>query len=150
MNPLEVTNKGKTMTTCLGANQSISSGAKLFNGIFAIQEHLDQRTRIEEYVETHSRQPLNFPTACHADCSLGKWLLSDTAMQGADVGLLDQLCQSCEEFQEAAAQVILLVNMGKTELAKAALREDALFSQASERFQEYLAQLHVLHLMQAK
>lgn len=138
------------MAAYQGANQSISSEAKPFNGIFAIQEHLDLRTRIEEYVRTHTHQQLNFPTACHADCSLGKWLLSESAMQSADVGLLDRLCQSCEEFQEAAAQVILLVNMGKSELAKAALREDALFAEASERFQEYLAQLHVLHLMQDK
>ncbi len=133
-----------------GASQNISTSAKPFNGIFAIQEHLNQRTRIEDYVEAHSPQQLDVPKVCHADCSLDKWLLCDNAMQSADVGLLDRLCQSCEAFQEAAAQVILLVNMGKIDLAKAALREDALFAEASERFQEYLTQLHVLHLMQGK
>ncbi len=138
------------MAANLGASQRISSGAKPFNDLIALQEHIDQRTRIEEYVESNSQQQLDFPTVCHADCSLDKWLLSDNAMLAADVGLLDRLCQSCEEFQEAAAQVILLANMGKTELAKAALREDALFVGASERFQEYLTQLHVLHLMQEK
>ncbi len=138
------------MATYLSANQSISTGDKPFNGIYAIQEHLDWRTRIEEYVEAHAHQQLNFPTDCHSDCSLSKWLRCEGGKQDLDVGLLDRLCKSCEEFQEAAAQVILLVKMGKPELAKAALREEALFSTSSERLQEYLAQLHVLYLMQDK
>lgn len=138
------------MATYLSANQSISTRDKPFNGIFAIQEHLDRRTQIEEYVEVHAHQQLNFPTDCHADCSLSKWLRCEGGKKDLDVGLLDRLCKSCEEFQEAAAQMILLVNMGKPELAQAALQEEALFYAASERLQEYLAQLHVLHLMQDK
>jgi hypothetical protein len=138
------------MAANLGANQSFSSGNKPFNGIIAILEHLDLRTRIEEYVEEPAHQQFSVPTDCHADCSLAKWLQCEGGKQDLDVGLLDRLCKSCEEFQESAAQVILLVNMGKTELATAALREEALFSAASVRYQEYLGQLHILHLMQDK
>ncbi len=130
--------------------QSGSSQTQQFNGIFAIQAHLEQRSRIEEYVEAKSRDVINFPTSCNSDCLLGRWMVSAGATQGADVGLLDRLCTNCEDFQEAAAQAILLVSMGKSESARGALREGELFAEASERFQEGLAKLHFHQLMQVK
>jgi hypothetical protein len=117
-----------------------------FNGIWAIQEHLDQKRLVREYVEGNSKQPPDFSMTCEADCLLGKWIRSSGPKQRPDVGLLDALCRSCEEFHEAAAQAILLANMGETELAKAVLQDGSTFSVASEELQENMARFHISYL----
>lgn len=122
------------------------SASRFFDGIGAIQAHLDQRSRVEDYVNGDSREKPDVSTCCHADCMLGRWLHSEHGVLIQDAGLLDSLfmcCRSCEEFLDAAAQAVLLTDMGESESARASLGADQLFNDASVAFQKGLAELHV-------
>ena len=113
-----------------------------FDSTRAIQVHLDHRDQIQNYVNGSLRGLLNVPTGCHESCQLGKWLREEGRKQCGDVGLLDSICQSCEEFYEAASHVILLANMQDTESAKAAMQDGKTFSEASEKLQQNLTRLN--------
>jgi len=107
-----------------------------------MKAHLEQRTQIEDYVNGESLDLPDVPTACRADCLLGSWLHSEGNKNCIDVCLIDSLCSSCEEFREAAAQVVLLANMGETELATNALRSGEVFIDSSDEFQHNLMAWH--------
>lgn len=107
-----------------------------------MRAHLDQRSQIEDFVSGESLDMPDVSTACRADCLLGSWLHSDGNKKCIDVCLIDSLCSSCEEFREAAAQVVLLANMGETELAMNALRSGAQFIDSSDEFQHNLVAWH--------
>ncbi len=134
------------MFSWLSGTKPHPAGDQQFNGIWAIQEHLDQRRQVVEYVAGNLKQQPGFPMTCVADCLLGKWVRSEGTKQCPDVGLLDALCRSCEEFHEAAAQAILLTYMGETEMAKAALQDGQMFCLASEKLQDNLARFHISYL----
>ncbi len=119
------------------------STSRFFNGIGAIQAHLDQRSRIEDYVRGESQAKPDMPMYCHANCMLGKWLHGEDGNGCKDIGLLDSLSKSCEEFHEAAAQAVLLADMGRSEMARAVLEDGRLFNAASVAYQQNLARLHV-------
>lgn len=119
------------------------SSPQLFNGIGAIQAHLVLRSRIEDYVNGESGEKLDVSMCCHGDCTVGQWLHSEDGKICKDVGLLDSLFKSCEEFHEAAAQAVMLADMGKSEMAKAALEAGQLFNAASAAYQQNLAKLHI-------
>ena len=114
-----------------------------FNGIRAIRYHLEQRSRIEKYIAGELQGPLNVPLTCYSNCSLGNWMHGGGSKPGADNQILASLCRSCEAFQEAAAQAVLLKDMGKAEMARAALQTGNVYSEASEKFQSCLAKLHL-------
>jgi len=120
--------------------------AQPFNGIRAIQAHLDQRARIEDYVNGKLQEPLNVPTTCHAECLMAKWLHGEGGIHCTDKNLLDSVCKSCEVFLQAAEQAVVLASIGKTEMAKAALQVGQRYSEASEEFQQNLAELHLSHV----
>lgn len=109
-----------------------------FNGIVAMQEHLDQRKRVEDYVQGQSTNFPKVPTSCDGDCTVGKWLHSEGGRRCTDVKLVDVLCESCTEFRDAASHVVLLAQSGKLDLAKEALQEGRLYANASEEFQQHL------------
>lgn len=121
------------------------TGPQPFNGIRAIQAHLDQRSRIENYVNGGVRAKIDLLLCCHAGCQLGKWLHSEDGVliQDADLGdSLSGCCKNCEEFRHAASDAVLFADMGESELAKAALGPGQLFDHASTAFQQNLADLH--------
>lgn len=114
-----------------------------FNGIKAIQAHLDHRTRIESYVNGLTNQHPDENAICKIDCILGKSLHDGQGAQKMNLNLVNQACNSCEIFHEAAAQVVLHFEMGQREWAKSALVEGQTFHKASDDFQKNLAELHV-------
>ncbi len=118
------------------------AAAHPFDGIKAIRIHLDQRCRLADYVNGNTREAPAVPTTCHSDCLVGKWLHGEGGNRCTDVGLLDSLCRSCEEFHEAVAQAMLLTRIGDTALAKAALQAGERYSVASEQFQKNVLTLH--------
>jgi len=121
--------------------------AQPFSGVKAIQAHLDYRSQLEDYVFGKSTEALKLPkNCCHGECMLGKWLHSEGGKHCKDIGLLDSLSMSCEEFHEAAAQAVLLADMGETEQAIAALQDGQKYADASEKFQEHLATLHISYM----
>lgn len=92
-----------------------------------------------------SSTKLDFSLCCHADCMLGKWLHSEDGILIKDASLHDSLsrcCKSCEEFHQAAADAVLLADMGESKSAKATLETGQLFNAASAAFQQDLADLH--------
>ncbi len=103
-----------------------------------MKAHLEQRTQVEDYVFGESLELPEVAAACQADCLLGSWLHSEGKKNCIDVCLLDSLCSSCEEFREAAAQVLLLAKMGDLELAQNSLRPGEVFIDASDEFQHNL------------
>lgn len=115
-----------------------------FNGIKTIQAHLDHRTHIENYVNGISNKRPDVSTVCQVGCLLGKTLHHDKqGVQKMNLNLVNQVCNGCEQFHEAAAQVVLHAEMGEREWAKAALREGHIFQETSDNFQKNLAALHV-------
>ncbi|MBI4808327.1 MAG: CZB domain-containing protein [Nitrosomonadales bacterium] len=113
-----------------------------FNGIRAIQAHLVQKSRVEDYVNGNSKVKVDELMSCHSSCALGKWLHDDGGAL-KNKALLDALQRNCEEFQAAAVQAMLLADMDKPDLAKAAIQHGQLFHDASDRFQQCLAELHI-------
>jgi uncharacterized protein (UPF0276 family) len=57
--------------------------------------------------------------------------------------LLDAVCKRCHEFQEEAAQSLLLENMCKHEEISSVAQSFQKLDSASKRFQTALADLHV-------
>lgn len=143
--PRPLIHGGNKMVHLFRSSADERSAPQPFNGIRAIQTHLDQRNRIENYVNGGSRAKIDLSLCCHAGCPLGKWLHSEDGILIKDAGLSDSLsrcCKNCEEFRHAAADAVLFADMGESELAKAALEAGQLFNDASTAFQQNLADLH--------
>ena len=123
--------------------QTKSAPVLRFDGIRAIQNHIDQRFQVEAYVQGYStNRPVLSGDSCMG-CSVCKWLHDEGSKYCADVALLDDLHESCFEFHEAATQAILLVDLGKQEAAMRIIRGSRYFKDASDRFQANLAKLHL-------
>lgn len=99
-----------------------------------MKTHLEQRMQIEDYVSGESLEIPEVSDGCRSDCLLASWLHSEGKKKCVDVCLLDSLCSSCEEFREAAAQIVLLANMGEDGLAMNAIQSGEAFNSASEEF----------------
>lgn len=134
------------MFTWLRKSLHESTVPQPFDCIKAIQMHIDHRERIESYVCGSLQGPLDVPTGCHKDCALGEWLKDADSKQCEDIGLLNAICRNCEEFYEAASQVVLLADMRESASAKAALQDGQMFADASEALQQNLARLHIGYL----
>ena len=119
------------------------AAARPFNGIMAMQEHLDHCKRVEDYVNGQSRNLPHVPTTCDGDCSIGKWLHSASGRNCKDIKLINSLCRNCTEFREAASHAVLLTYTGDSELAKEALQPGRIYSDASEKFQQNLVDFNM-------
>ena len=126
--------------------QNKSLPIQRFDGIRAIQKHVDQRYQVEAYVQGYSSNRPVLPKECCEGCKVGKWLHSEGGKH-ADVALLNALHDSCFEFYEAASQALMLVEMGKRDEAIRLIRGSKYFKDASDRYQANLAKLHLLSEM---
>lgn len=116
---------------------------KRFDGIRAIQKHINQRFQVEAYVQGYSAIKPQIPMECCEGCMVGKWLHDEGGKQCSDVNLLNDLHESCYEFHEAASQALMLVELGKREAAMTIVRGSRFFKDASDRYQSNLAKLHL-------
>jgi len=114
-----------------------------FNGIRAIQAHINQRFQVEAYVQGYSSNKPDFPRECCDGCLVGKWLHEAGSKVCSDITLLNDLQDSCFEFHEAASQALTLVEQGKRDAAIAIVRGSRYFKDASDRYQSNLAKLHL-------
>lgn len=114
-----------------------------FDGIRAIQTHINQRFQVEAYVQGYSTNKPELPAECCEGCMVGKWLHGEGGKHCSDVALLNDLHESCYEFHEAASQALMLVDLGKREAAMAIVRGSRFFKDASDRYQSNLAKLHL-------
>ncbi len=123
--------------------QTNSVPTRRFDGVRAIQAHIDQRFQIEAYVQGHSTDKPELPAECCEGCLLGKWLYGEGGKHRLSVDLLNDLHESCYEFHEAASQALMLVELGKREAAMTIVRGSRFFKDASDRYQSNLAKLHL-------
>lgn len=114
-----------------------------FDGIRAIQAHIEQREHVEAYVHGATTSRPCFHDDHCAHCQLRKWLHGPSGGQISDMGLLDELHSSCHDFLEAAQHALHLVESGQRHIARTLVRKEAKFSQASDRYQSSLARLHL-------
>src|SRR5512135_1027610 len=114
-----------------------------FNGIVAMQEHLDQCKQVEDFVNGTAVNLPNVPTACDGDCTLAKWLHSESGKDCKDFKLVNSLCKSCTEFREAASYVVFLAHAVDMKLAKEAVQPGGSYSTASEEFQQNLVEFNL-------
>lgn len=122
---------------------STHPAAQPFNGILAMQEHLDHRQQVESYVSGASRIAPHVPTNCEGQCTVAKWLHSENGACCKDLRLVDSLCQSCSEFREAASHIVWLASSGHRAMAKDALKVGGEYAEASEEFQESLVEFNL-------
>lgn len=114
-----------------------------FNGISAIQMHLNERDQIEKNIQKPDATTLDLVMDCHADCEVIKLLHDEQVKSCSKVTLLNETCRSCEAFYEAATQAVLLTKLGMSDMAQSAILPGRLFDLTSEKFQDNLAQIHI-------
>lgn len=117
--------------------------AQPFNGIVAMQEHLDQRQEVEGYVNGRTMLAPRVVTNCEGECTVAKWLHSENGACCKDLRLVNALCDSCAEFREAASHIVWLASTGHRVMAKEALKVDGEYAVASEEFQENLVEFNL-------
>lgn len=115
-----------------------------FNGFRVITDHVEERNKLENYINGKSKEPPPDPglSHCDADCLFAKWLHNPEGKGLEDIDLHNQICNTCEEFHSAASQAMLLMNMGKADLAKEAIQDDGIYARASAKLQRKLKLLH--------
>ena len=124
-----------------------SSGAgttlQSFNGIRAIQEHIEHTARLKEYLCLRSKEIPDVPLTCYSKCMVAQWLHGENGKECVNRKLLDSVCRRCGEFQELAAQSVLRTRMDMPEPVLEAVQSVWKFDRASNAFQTALAELHV-------
>jgi hypothetical protein len=114
-----------------------------FDGITAIQEHLDHFDRLKDYLCARTKQIPNVPLICHSECRVAQWSHSESVKECANRSLIDSVCKRCEEFQEIASQSVLLTKRDLPEPVSEVIKSALSFENASKSFQTALAELYV-------
>jgi hypothetical protein len=114
-----------------------------FNGIKAIQVHLDHIARLKDYLCARTKEIPDVPMTCYSECLVAQWSHSENGKECANRKLLDSVCKRCEEFHELAAQLVLLTKMDLPEPVLEVVQSALKFGSASSSFQTELAELHV-------
>jgi hypothetical protein len=114
-----------------------------FNGIKAIQEHLEHLARLKDYLCARTKEIPDLPLACYPECRVAQWLHSENVKECGNRALIESACQRCEEFHQIAAQSVQLTKMDVPEPVSDVLQSALDFENASSRFQMALADLHI-------
>lgn len=114
-----------------------------FNGIRAIRVHLVQCAELKDYLCGRTTQIPDAPMTCHSECLLAQWLHSENGEAGINRELINTACKCCHDFQEMAAQLVLLTRLGKPEPVMSVVQSLLKFDKASSCFQAALAELDV-------
>ncbi len=131
------------MTNRFQTYHSSHPAAQPFNGIVAMQEHLDHRQQVESYVNGRLMIAPRVPTNCEGQCTVAKWLHSESGGCCKDLRLVNELCQSCADFREAASHIVWLASSGHRDMAREAMKVDGEYASASEEFQESLVEFNL-------
>jgi hypothetical protein len=114
-----------------------------FDGITAIEEHLDHVDRLKFYLCARTKEVPDVPLKCHAECQVARWSHSENVKECVNRKLIDSVCKRCEEFQEIASQSVLLTKRDLPEPVSDVLQSALDFQNASKNFQKALADLYV-------
>jgi hypothetical protein len=121
----------------------ISTPIQSFDGITAIQEHLDHIDRLKDYLCAGTKEIPDIPLKCYSECQVAQWSHSESVKECANRKLIDSVCKRCEEFQEIASQSVMLTKKDLPEPVLNVLQSALDFENASNKFQEALAKLYV-------
>jgi hypothetical protein len=122
---------------------SHSAANQSFDGIAALQEHLDHVELLKDYLCARTKQIPDVPLKCYSECQVAKWSHSDSVKECADQSLIDSACKCCEDFHEIASQSVLLTKRDLPEPVSVVLQSALDFENTSAKFQEALAKLYV-------
>lgn len=114
-----------------------------YNGIKAIQEHLEHIARLKDYLCAETKEIPDIPLTCYSECQVAQWSHGGSVKECANRKLLDTVCKRCAEFHAIAAQSVLLTKMDMPEPVTEVIQSAMDFENASNRFQTALAQLHI-------
>jgi hypothetical protein len=114
-----------------------------FDGVKAIQGHLDHVARLKDYLCARTKEIPDLPLACYSECQVAQWMHSEHVKECANKKLIESACKCCEEFHGIAAQSVLLTKRDMPEPASEIIQSALDFETASCRFQQALAELHV-------
>lgn len=120
-----------------------STTIQTFNGIKAIQEHLDHIARLKDYLCARTKVVPDIPLTCYTECQVSQWLSKESGEECANFKLIDTTCKRCEEFHAVAAQAVLRTEMDLPEPIQDVLQAAQDFENASSLFQAALAELHI-------
>lgn len=124
-------------------SSSHSTTIQSFDGIAAIQEHLDHIDRLKDYLCARKKEVPDIPLKCHSECRVARWSHSENVKECTNRKLIDSVCKRCEEFQEIASQSVLLTIRNLPEPVMDVMQSALDFNNASKSFQEALAKLYV-------
>ena len=114
-----------------------------FNGVRAIQQHLEHLGRLKDYLCARTKEIPDLPLACYPECPVAQWAHSENVKECGNHALIESACERCKGFHEIAAQSVLLTKMDVPEPVSEVLQSALDFENASSRFQMALADLHV-------
>ena len=114
-----------------------------FDGAKAIQEHLGHVARLEDYLCGRTKEVPDLPLACYSECQVAQWMHSEQVKECANKKLIESACRCCEEFHDIATQSVLLTKRDMPEPASEIIQSALDFENASCRFQQALAALHM-------
>jgi len=120
-----------------------STTVQSFNGIKAIQEHLEQIARLKDYLCAETKEIPDIPVTCYSECQVALWSHGENVKECANCKLIDTVCKRCEEFHAIATQSVLLTTMDMPEPVADVIQSAMAFENASTRFQSALAELHI-------
>ena len=120
-----------------------STTIQSYNGIKAIQVHLDHIARLKGYLCAETKEIPDIPLTCYSECQTAKWSYSENVKECANRKLIDSVCERCEEFHEIATQSVLLAKMDMPEPVSEVIQSVLDLENASSNFQTALAELYV-------
>jgi hypothetical protein len=110
-----------------------------------MQNHLEQKNCIQAFVQGNRNEKEKIQTDCYSACILAKWLHEEAEHNKDVLNKINAVCNLCEQFMEAASQIVQFTDRGKTDLARTALQDGQLYAEASDKFQRNLENFHVGH-----
>ncbi|MDP1634737.1 MAG: hypothetical protein Q8L69_08650 [Gallionellaceae bacterium] len=134
---------GIAQWNALPETDSERTAIQKFNGFGAIRAHLDQYVGLKDYLCGRSKERPEAALTCHAECKVAQWMHSEKRLGCMSRELLDAVCGRCHEFQEEAAQSLLLEQLRKCEKVSSVARSFRKLDSASKKFQTALADLHI-------
>jgi hypothetical protein len=112
------------------------------NFVEAIAAHQKWKTRLSNYIAGTSTEKLDYRQICRDNqCVLGKWINGPGGDLYGHIPVFSRLKMTHGKFHLAAGQIVQLMDEGKVEQARQALRQD--YSKHSVKVQGLISTLYV-------
>lgn len=136
-------NRTSDGASCGLQSSVIRTTIQSFDGIKAIQVHLNHLDRLKEYLCAETKEMPDIPLTCHAECLIARWMHGEDVKECANKKLIESVCERCHEFHELATQSVLFTTMDVSEPVADVIQSAIDLENASNCFQRALADLHI-------